>query len=295
MRLLLIWLCTVILLADTARAEEPEIPANRLYLESLFAGRVNPKGLQERVAVSYRRRLFNGESILVKDTYLSVGPVVTLTPGFVSGGAQVQFMPLAVLRLTARYEAIGFFGAFGQLLAFEDEAVNFGPEVRDALGAGTSAGGSIWTFEGLVQMKLGGIAVRNNFIGMRSDIGVPAGTTTWFDQRTDLLVAAHGWSWTNDADLLLQPGGGLTVGGRWSSAQAFHELDRTPAAKTTHRVGPIVAYTLYNKPGAAFNTPTFFLLSQWHVAHPYRSGQEVSSALPNIAFGFAFTGDLLPW
>ena len=74
---------------------------------------------------------------------------------------------------------------------------------------------------------------------------------------------------------------GFTVGARWTAGKALHGTD-DPASRTTHRVGPI-AYTLFNKPGASFNTPTLFLISQWNAQHPYRTGEVSSVWMPTVS------------
>ena len=37
------------------------------------------------------------------------------------------------------------------------------------------------------------------------------------------------------------------------------------------------------------------MISQWHINHEYRAGQEVNRAVPYVAVGFAFTGDAIAW
>ena len=45
-------------------------------------------------------------------------------------------------------------------------------------------------------------------------------------------------------------------------------------------------------PGVFFNNPTAILIVNWWLEHPYRTGQEVSQAVPYIVLGFAFNGDI---
>lgn len=60
-----------------------------------------------------------------------------------------------------------------------------------------------------------------------------------------------------------------------------------------HRLGPLFAWQFAQEPpGRRFNQPTLFVLAQWWLQHPYRTGEEQSAALPLIGLGFAFNGDL---
>ena len=61
-----------------------------------------------------------------------------------------------------------------------------------------------------------------------------------------------------------------------------------------HRLGPLVAWTFFEKRGGRYNGPTVAVLSQWYLRHRYRAGEARSQAIPNIAILFGFFGDLLP-
>ena len=76
-----------------------------------------------------------------------------------------------------------------------------------------------------------------------------------------------------------------------------------------HRFGPVVAYNLRESGHARFNAPTVFVAVQWWLQHRYRTGDRTaqeallgnravpqdftSGAMPYIAIGFSFRGDLL--
>lgn len=79
-----------------------------------------------------------------------------------------------------------------------------------------------------------------------------------------------------------------------------------------HRIGPLIAYNFREASHSRFNAPTVFMALQWWVQHRYRTGATpeavaremalgnptvpqdfVSSAVPYVALGFSFRGDLL--
>jgi hypothetical protein len=62
----------------------------------------------------------------------------------------------------------------------------------------------------------------------------------------------------------------------------------------THRIGPAVLHTFYDKPERRFNRPTLIVLIQWWARHRWRTGVDVHPAVPYLVVGFLFEGDLLP-
>jgi hypothetical protein len=289
--LLLSLLCSTAVAQDS---DDPEIPTSRLFMESLLAARMNPSGLQERFYLSYRHKMSSSDHILLNDTYFSVGAATTLTPGYVTVGPQLKFQPLAILGFRAAYEVMGTFGIVGQIHQFESLEADYSDSALKSLGKGTKRFGTQLTLEGRFQIKLGAVASRNTFMGRRYNMRSDEGQVAFYDQSTDLLAPNNGWVWTNDFDLLALLPNGFTLGARWTAAQALHGTEGQ-ASRVNHRVGPILAVTLFNRPGASFNTPTLFLITQWNAQHPYRTGQESKTIVPTVAVGFAFTGDLVPW
>jgi hypothetical protein len=75
------------------------------------------------------------------------------------------------------------------------------------------------------------------------------------------------------------------------------------------RIGPLIAYNFKESYHARFNAPTVFVAVQWWLQHRYRTGDRTAaesllgnnsvvndftgSAIPYLAIGFSFRGDLL--
>jgi len=115
------------------------------------------------------------------------------------------------------------------------------------------------------------------------------------------LVPNKGWIVNNDTDLLWVTDFGLAAGARYTVTAAFYDARHYAPGEadqglnpTMHRLGPLVAYTFYHDPaGTKINDPTVLLLVNWWLSHRYRTGRENPTALPYIAVGFLFRGDLL--
>ncbi|NUN15258.1 MAG: hypothetical protein HUU55_16645 [Myxococcales bacterium] len=152
--------------------------------------------------------------------------------------------------------------------------------------------GSLLTLSALFQAKFGPFAIRDRANLFRYDMDLHRNDTVFYNQYIDYLVKDGGFTLTNDLDLLYFSDFGLIAGARYSLGVAFHDDSDTDAAELTQRVGPVLGYRFFDEYGAAFNQPTVLLLVQWWLTHPYRTGDEVSQAIPYIALAFSFNGDL---
>jgi hypothetical protein len=106
-----------------------------------------------------------------------------------------------------------------------------------------------------------------------------------------------GWVLTQDADLLYLASPSWILGLRYSYAKPFyeahHEGETAQPSNVIHRAGPLIAYRLSNATTGPVQSPTLLLITQWHMDHRWRAGQEVSRALPYVGLGFLVRGDLL--
>ena len=144
------------------------------------------------------------------------------------------------------------------------------------------------------------MVARSLFRLVRPDMSLREGDRVFYDIYYDVLAPNRGWYFVNDADVLYQTGRGLSVGLRWASSHAFYAPGHFSPGEpqenlnTTHRLGPVVAYTFAEQDGARFNSPTVLLIVNWWLAHRYRTGADSSAFFPYLALGFSFSGDLLP-
>ena len=218
---------------------------------------------------------------------------MTLTPAWGRGGLYAEAQLLAVLRVFAEVAGVGYFGTFDQVLTFPADA-RYSDQTIEAQGERSAATtGWVTTLGTTARAKVGPIAVRSTFQGLRFDLSGGADGAYFYDQLSDRLAPDEGWLLMNDADVLYLSGK-LRLGLRHSwSDTADGSGDTTDAALAYHRLGPLFAWQFADHaPGKRFNQPTLFVLAQTWLQHPYRTGEEQSQALPLIAVGFAFNGDL---
>ena len=287
-------------------------PQHRIVYNDLTLFRWNPLGLITDARFVYRYRLYKSESAALRDNFIGVGLAPSLSGGFARGGPTIQFQPTSFLQLWALYEGIYYFGAFNFLQSYptaDATKVNYsdtelarrgdlekGDPLRNYATTGTQliAGANL-------QFKVGPIAARNLFRFGRPDMKLRQGDRVFYDIFYDLLTGDGGLWYSNDTDLLFQGlDNRLTVGFRWTTGRAFYKDehfaagdDQTRAPGAIHRIGPIAAWT-FKKPDGAALEPTLLLVANWWLKSPYRTGQDVSQAVPYIIVALNITGDLLP-
>jgi hypothetical protein len=290
-------------LVDPA-APEPPI-RHRLVYQNLLAARYNPLGLVNEFNVGWRMQLFMKKAgALYQDTFFAIKAHAFLNPAFARIGPRIEIQPLAILNLTATYNFVGYFTTFDQLMSFPSATSVYSDTRLDTLGKQDQnypAHGHLVTLSALVQAKVKKIAVRDNLKFYYSDMALRRGHLVYYDQTLDIAQPDEAWTLTNDLDALYLFDFGLKLGARYTLTHAFYKPKHfrlgEPVSQPngpTHRVGPAVLYTFYDKPERRFNRPTLLFLVQWWARHRWRTGVDVHPAVPYFVVGFLFEGDLLP-
>ncbi len=283
-------------------------PQHRIVYRDLTALRGNPLGLITDARIAYRFRLYESESLALRDNFVSVGLAPSFSPAFARGGPIVELQPLSVLQVWAMYEVVAYAGAFDFLQSFGSAHDNFGgTEIsrRADLPTGDplrhySTTGTQLVLGANLQVKVKDIVARTQLRAGRPDFSLRGDDRVFYDIVNDLLTPNRSWWGNADTDLLYQHGSGLTLGLRWTVSRSwFDERHFRPGETisanppgTLHRAGPMAAYTFMKEDGASFE-PTVMLVLNWWIAHPYRTGAEVHRAIPYAVVAFAMTGDLL--
>jgi len=278
-------------------------PRHRLMYSNALALRINPLGLEDRFSLMYRRRLSARTGKLWDDTYFGIGITPSVSPTIARIGPTVQLVPLAILQFRASYYFITYYGSHKfKAHDFDSPKDEFGPDTikgrADAKQGINTIGGQA-ELSGLFQVKFGPIALRDEVIVYNNNIRLPGTSDVFFDFRHDLLVPGKGWFLSNDADLLymntkirLNAGVRATYYHVFYPRDVYETGDRIDNSNTTARVGPVISYSFKDRPEKRFTKPTLFLVAQWWVKHRYRTGQEVSQAMPLMVLGFSFMGEL---
>ncbi|MCA9689158.1 MAG: hypothetical protein KC636_06075 [Myxococcales bacterium] len=279
-------------------------PRHRWIYSNLLGVRYNPLGLVNEFTTGYRYQLVDKQSLLFNDSFIAAQLHTFLTPAYSGGGPKIDIQPAAVLNLSATYDYFGFFSAFGSFQSFRSpNAVWSDTTISRLADNGTNyvTGGHVVTLSALLQGKVKKVAIRDNVKFYWNKFTLRDGDTVWYWQTLDTLMPNGGWAVTNDLDVLYLFDFGLTLGARYTLTDAFYRDSDFPEGEprvdpngVTHRVGPAIIYTFYNRPDRRFNQPSLVILAQWWAAHRYRTGVDVTPAIPYFVLGFTFQGDLLP-
>ena len=280
--------------AEVALADKAPPPRHRIFYKNVFAGRLNPLGLQDELKIGYRYRLYDSSGILWRDSHAGIGLAPTLNPAFGLIGLYAELQPIALLQLSATAQYAMFFGSMEHLQSFPTPQGDWSDSGLDELAeADTNQATTGWhvTLQAQLRAKVKNVVVRSTLKVKWADMDLRDGDTVWYDPTPDIVRPNGGWMLTNDADLLVLLGEHWIVGARHNLTHAFYDddSDSTPH----HRVGPFLAYRFYDRPGDSFNRPTLALLTGWYLQHRFRAGADVSQAIPYLALAFAFEGDLL--
>ncbi|MEW5738396.1 MAG: hypothetical protein AB1938_05690 [Myxococcota bacterium] len=273
-------------------------PQHRIVHKNTFALRYNPLGLLYSGNFTYRYRLYETPSVPLRDNFVGGGVNIIASPAFIRVGPMIEVNPLTVLGLFATVQFVQYFGTFNLYQGFPSANSNFSDTALKQT-PGTTANGWEVTIGANLQFKVGPIVVRSQARLLRPDMGTS--DRIFYDQFYDLGVPNRGWFFTNDLDVVWQGlANKLIAGLRYTASAPFYDPNKHVAPgervpdNSTHRVGPFIGYTFKVEDGAKFNNPTVFLLIQWFLKHPYRTGVDTSRALPLMGLGFQFTGDFLP-
>jgi hypothetical protein len=285
-----------------ASAEPAQAPAKRVVLNSLTIVRWNPLGLEEQIRFGYQRRLYDADKAVSRDNFVFLGLTPKINPAYIKAGPALELQPLSVMNLRLTAEYISFFSTFGFLQSKQAPTANYSDTTlargKDAK-ENYSTGGAHLMGELLLQAKVGKVVVRNRLAVEYWKMNLKGTDRVWYDATLDTLVPGDGWVVDDDADVLYQPGNGLTVGLRYSFVEPLYATagfrpDEIPAESNGHhRLGPLIAYTFYEDNYSTFNKPSVLLIANWYLASRWRTGADVSRAVPYLVLGFAFQSDFL--
>lgn len=285
-----------------APANQP-IPPWRVVFNNAFFLRYNPLGLEDQLRAGGQRLLYKSSKAITRDNFVFFGLAPRLNPAFVKVGPAIEIQPLSIFNLRVTAEFIYLFSSFGFLQSFPTPNVDYSDSTmarRADVGLNYSTLGAHVILEPLFQFRFGNIVVRNKSTFEYWRMRTRGNDSVFFDVTLDTLISNNGWVFSNDLDALYLTKFGLTAGIRYSVVRPFYRQRDYLAGETLRvstnqhqRLGPILAYTFYDHGYSRFNRPTLILIVNWYAEHRWRTGVDVSPAIPYVVVGFGFQSDVL--
>jgi hypothetical protein len=294
-----------VVVAATASAQEPPPkPKFRVALANVLGGRINPLGLEEQLHLGPAMELYQAPSRFLRDNFLYVGLAPKVSPSRLRLGGEVELQAVSFLNLRVVGELVSYLNVFGQLQSFPSPLDTFSDS---ALSAGQNLGRSYRTtgahvaFQPTMFLKLGPVALVDRLSVDYWSMNVRTGDTVFYEGSTDTLVSHNGWVLTNDVDLVYLTKVRLAVGARYTVIQPFYSPDDFRPGEPTNsnpnglqRLGPLLAYTVFEKPRMRVRNLTVVLVVGWYLEHRWRTGADTPAGLPMGSLALLFYSDFVP-
>lgn len=291
--------------AAPPKKEEPappltQVPEQRITYDTTLGVRLNPLGLEVLQTVAYRHRLYKSDSLALRDNYFGVAFTPTFNPALFRIGVAIELRPLTILTLQGGVHGVGYLGTFDNVHSLPTASGLWSDTARDEADkrGETYATHGIEAFARATALaKIGPIVVRDDLTFTYSKLKLHDEERLYYHPRWDMLVQNAGWFLHNDSDVVYLTDFGLLAGVRGSLTHAFYSEELLGDGEGDEnspmfRIGPIAAWTIFDEPGASFNKPTIIGFVQWWVLQRFRTGEDVSQAIPYGTIAFRFEGDL---
>lgn len=288
----------------TRAAAQPTAGLDHLRYSNTAYAQLNSRSLADDLRVRYRRALYRSSHPLFANNFVGLVAGAAIAPGLVRPTVGVEVQPLSVLSLSASFEPAYYFDVLGLAQSYPSPASDYrsGPfkAPKDGPGGSYPLFAPQLTLSATVQAAIDHVVFRSTFRATKLlGVDLHRGDRVLYDPSFDTVVYRNGWAAQNDTDVGVKYGN-LVAGLRNTVVLAWYpstaresgapaENPNTPAL----RLGPIAQYTLFAGRGGLVDTASVVTVVQWHLQNRYRTGTEVSAALPLLGIGFTVAGDLL--
>lgn len=295
---------------DTSRSPTGIGDKHSIQYMSLLAPRINPLGLEERLWIGYQYRLYNKNKTILNGSNIGLMFRPIINPAIALIGATFQFQPAAVFRFRATYSFVQWYGTFQYMQSYQSPHDDYSETRLDAQADAETnyvVNGHQVELEALVQAKVKNLAIRSTTVGVYNLYDLRGDDDLFYAVRYDILAPGKGWILTNDSDVLWLQGlkgprnATLITGARATTVMPFYEDEvyeegdvRENPNGPQFRLGPVLGYIFYDRPERypRFNKPTLLMIPSWNIKHRWRTGRDVSTAMPTIVIAFVFSGQL---
>lgn len=296
-------LVVVVASSSNAAGDPAPPPPLRLFVDNVLAGRINPLALADFLRVGIVARLYRETRPLLRDNYLLFAASPRVTASSLRFGPQIELQPLSILNLRLTGELVRFWGLFDSVQSFASPYANWSDSALSRNGkAGLSypTDGVHLIFEPTAQVRFGPIALRDHLTLEYWSLHLRPGDVLFYEAGADTLVPNNGLVLSNDVDVAWLTRVHLAVALRYTLVVPLYQPGHyapgdvhDSALNRQQRLGPALAYTFLDRQFTRFHSVTLFGVAAWYLEHRYRTGADVSAAVPYLLGGVSFQSDLL--
>lgn len=196
-------LITVLLLTNSMPVDAEDTANSMTKLEVDLVGLYNPLGISISANGYYRQVYHRDDSPLWDGLFWQAGGQVAVTPAYQRGGIHFEWLPIAVIQMSAQYDRYYFTGSYGSLLAFDSTDERFGDdEIKSREGQEQSGYGNRYLFNLTLRAKFGNTIIRN--VTDMAKYEFPGEGPYYLEQEYDLLMATTDYLFSNQFYLLYE-------------------------------------------------------------------------------------------
>jgi hypothetical protein len=289
--------------ARVAAADDEGPPPLRLIVENVVVGRVNPLALADLLRAGLAARLYQRPQPVLRDNFFFFGVAPRITASSLRMGPQLELQPLSILSLRLSAELVRFWGIFDSVQSFTSPVADWSDSAvsrNGKAGLNYPTEGAHVIFEPTFQVRFGPIAVRDHLTLDYWNLRLRPGDRVFYEAGADTLIPNGGLVVTNDVDVAWLSRVHLAVAVRYTlTVPLYRATDWAPgelpdgALNRQQRLGLALAYTFFDRHYTRFHSLTLFAVAAWYLEHRYRTGADVSQALPYLLGGVSFQSDWL--
>jgi hypothetical protein len=277
-------------------------PVRVILLEGV-GGRINPLGLENQLHVGPSIELYPSARPVLRDNFLYFGLAPKLSPSRSRMGVEAELQPVSIFNLRVVAELVSYFGVIGSLQsfgspldAFSDTAIDRG----DKAGRAYHTNGAHLAIQPTLQVKFGPIAIVDRLSIDWFAMNLHDNDRVFYDGGFDTLISRDGWVIQNDIDVVYLTRFRLVAGLRYTVMQPLYRPsdyrpDENPSINPNRmqRLGPLLAYTVFEKPRHRIRNLTIGLVVGWYLEQRWRTGADVSTGVPWGTLALWFYSDLV--
>ena len=281
---------------EKSSSERPSEPPPAAWRHAhMLAARANPPGLVLDNTLGYElklRHLYGAEERhpLLGPTRGLIAGRALLTPQSAQLGPLLRATPLTVLelQLSALYALPSTGVARARRSQLSDAATLASINIDEGGADAIQTRGWLLSAQATLQLKVRRLAVRSAH-QIRASLLRPEGSTgTFYDQNFDVITPFRSLLYQAETDAVyLSPDDAWLLGLRHT-----YTLPLAAGAGRVERLGPIFLWNITQERPGVGGKHSLVVLSQWHLQHSRRAGQEVSAWVPYFAVAYLMQGGL---